>query len=171
MRGLLMIIIFCIYCLVRHISFFDCLAKNNVVQHWMFLSRNPTSFLEKLLEEPCLSCPLSGIWPRFILHLQHWSCLGLGCPCELQQVEDRSLQIYAALAHLFTGKVIYPFEKSVIDLGSFKSRSWHQAKAYSESIAQSLLHYCVICKSRVAGSFGINLEERSVVIGSFLSLW
>ena len=86
-------------------------------------------------------------------------------------MEDRSLQIYAYLAPLVTRKVLYPFGKSVLDQWSFRSISWNSAKSFLEPTTQSLFQYYVICKKRVAGSFGISLEERSLVIGFFLSLW
>ena len=37
-------------------AFFGCLAKiASVVQHWVFLAENPTSFIEQLLEQGCTS--------------------------------------------------------------------------------------------------------------------
>ena len=52
---------------------------------WVFLFRNPTSFLEQLLEETYAIFSTIRLGPSFTLHLQHWSYWGLGCPCELQQ--------------------------------------------------------------------------------------
>ena len=67
--------------------------------------------------------------------------------------------------HHFSGKVFYPLDKSVLDHWSYIIISWHQAKPFLESKKKFLSHNCVIWKSRVAGSFGMLLEERSLVFG------
>ena len=141
------------------------------IPSWVFLFRNPTSFLAQLLEGTFVIFPHRVFRPSFTLHLQCWSCWGLGCPCELQQVEDRSLQIYAHLAPLFTGKVFYPIGKSVLDHWSYRSRSRHQAKSFSELTMHFPFPNSIICKFSVAGCFIYILEERSSVIGFSISLW
>ena len=57
----------------------------SVVQHQVFLIGNPTSSIEKLLEESCTSLPLLGIWPKLHLIYIVQILLRVELFCRLQQ--------------------------------------------------------------------------------------
>ena len=91
---------------------------------WVFLFRNPTSFLEHLLEEIVLSFPLSGIWTSSIYPWKHKSSEGfiVQVSCSKWRLNLLRSSLYW---WLFSVSVSFNLLEECIYCLSFSFRSWN----------------------------------------------